>query len=235
VCTDDGQLLEVVHCDVSPDNLYVTDAGVVRVLDFGIAEVRQRSAPAAFLPPAGVPGVRGKRHYIAPERLCHGVTHESSDVWSLGVVLYELLAGAPLFRGEIPALCVRAGRALPLLPAATPAAVIRLVERMLAANPAARPGFLAVAAALAAALQGHAVVDDAPALARARDEAVAAGAGSSVEPTMQLTVTASAVASPVLSCGSSPFCTSTSLRVRSVAVIDGAPTTGRMVLSAPHA
>jgi serine/threonine-protein kinase len=88
---DDGRPLSVVHRDVSPQNLLVGYDGVVRVLDFGVASAEQR------LHSTTTGEVKGKFAYIAPEQLNgHGVDRRA-DVWSLGVVLWECVAGRRLF------------------------------------------------------------------------------------------------------------------------------------------
>jgi eukaryotic-like serine/threonine-protein kinase len=82
----------VVHRDISPDNLMVSFAGDVKIVDFGIAE-----AGAAF---AAGEGWTGKIPYAAPERIAGGLATAQSDLFSLGVVLYELLAGRRPFEGQ---------------------------------------------------------------------------------------------------------------------------------------
>ena len=91
--TDDaGAPLAVVHRDVSPQNVFVCRDGVTKVLDFGIA----RAAHRIHATNVGV--VKGKFAYIAPEQILGGEVDRRADVWSLSVLLWELLAGEPLFR-----------------------------------------------------------------------------------------------------------------------------------------
>lgn len=87
----DGRLLDVVHRDISPGNLIVLYDGTVRLLDFGIARkigALHHSTPGAL---------RGKFAYMAPEELQDGTVDRRTDVWALGVVLWEILTGHRLF------------------------------------------------------------------------------------------------------------------------------------------
>jgi serine/threonine-protein kinase len=166
---DDGAALEVVHCDIAPDNLFITDEGIVKVLDFGIAEVRRPQSGNGARPRA----VLGKRRYLAPERLLGRPVDERTDVWGLGVLLHEVLAGKPLFPGELPAQCVLEGRPLPSLPASLPPTLVRLVERMLAPGLDDRPRLRDVRTTIAGLIPLTGGVADERALADARDEALA--------------------------------------------------------------
>ncbi len=89
-----GTPLEIVHRDVSPQNLLVGVDGRVRVADFGIARARQRMAQHTR---AGF--VKGKFSYLAPEQLS-GFADARTDVFALGVILWELATGRSLFRGK---------------------------------------------------------------------------------------------------------------------------------------
>jgi eukaryotic-like serine/threonine-protein kinase len=100
-----GQLLGLIHRDVSPHNLFVTVDGVVKVLDFGIAKVDDGQSDRTE---AGK--VKGKLPYMSPEQLAAEDLDRRSDVWSLGVVLWECLAGRRLFGGASPAFAVDAIR-----------------------------------------------------------------------------------------------------------------------------
>jgi len=86
-----GELLRVVHRDVSAENLFVTYDGAVQVMDFGIAHARQRVHHTS----AGQ--VKGTFPYMAPEQMTAAVVDRRVDVWALGAVLWELLTLRRLF------------------------------------------------------------------------------------------------------------------------------------------
>lgn len=87
---EDGQPLELVHRDLSPQNVMVDTNGVPRVLDFGIARARGR------LQGTREGQLKGKLAYLSPEQV-HGDASRRSDVFAAGVVLFEALTGKPLF------------------------------------------------------------------------------------------------------------------------------------------
>lgn len=89
----DGKPLNIVHCDVSPQNILVGVDGVARVLDFGIAKAADSLSESS----TGV--VRGKPGYIAPEQLKGAPATPRSDLFAVGVVLWEMLTGQRLFGG----------------------------------------------------------------------------------------------------------------------------------------
>lgn len=91
-----GRPLGVVHRDVSPHNLFVTYQGGVKVLDFGIAAFGQGGEPT------GEHLVKGKIAYMAPEQAAGTGTDRRADVFAMGVVLYEILAGHPMWSEATP-------------------------------------------------------------------------------------------------------------------------------------
>ncbi len=88
----DGSPLCVVHRDVSPQNIFITYNGVVKLLDFGIA----KAATHVVETRTGV--IKGKYAYIAPEQALAGEVDHRADIWSMGVVLWEVLTGRRLFK-----------------------------------------------------------------------------------------------------------------------------------------
>lgn len=116
-----GEPLDLVHRDVSPQNILVGTDGVPRILDFGIAKAIGR-----LQGPTRLGEVKGKVHYLAPEQLSGRATRQS-DIYAASVVLWEGLTGAPLFDGEHEAAIlnqVLRGRVAPpseIVPAVPPA------------------------------------------------------------------------------------------------------------------
>ncbi len=126
----------VVHCDVKPSNIILGEGGRVTVVDFGIAG-RGRDGSPLWAPRVGT------LPYMAPEQLDGDDVDARADVWSLGVVLYEMLAGERPFQGAGAALeaRIRAGRPRPLdeVRSEIPPELARLVGRCLAARREDRP------------------------------------------------------------------------------------------------
>ena len=89
-----GALLNVVHRDVSPHNLFVTHDGQVKVFDFGVAKAESRLEGTD----TGV--LKGKLGYMAPEQLRLEAVDRRTDVFTAGVVLWEMLTGKRLFSGD---------------------------------------------------------------------------------------------------------------------------------------
>ncbi len=90
----DGTPREIIHGDISPSNVVLTFVGQVKIVDFGIARAAG-AVQAAF--PGAIPG---KLAYMPPEKVSRGVFDRRGDVFALGVVMHELLAGARLFRRD---------------------------------------------------------------------------------------------------------------------------------------
>lgn len=87
----DGRLLDVVHRDVSPPNILVTAEGVAKMLDFGVAKARGATQKTR----TGT--IKGKNSYMSPEQILGKDVDKRSDIFSLGIVLWESLAAKRLF------------------------------------------------------------------------------------------------------------------------------------------
>ncbi|MFG1802260.1 protein kinase [Micromonospora carbonacea] len=124
----------IVHRDVKPGNLLVRPNGTLVLTDFGIA----RSELVAQLTAAG--SVLGTASYISPEQATGAVATPASDVYALGVVAYQCLAGRRPFEGDNPLeIAMKHVRDTPRpLPADIPPPVRVIVERAMAKDPAAR-------------------------------------------------------------------------------------------------
>jgi serine/threonine-protein kinase len=157
----------LVHRDIKPGNLLLAPDGRVKITDFGIAHAAG-SAPVTHSGTLiGTPG------YLAPERVAGVQVTTASDLYSLGIVAFECLAGAPPFTGiSVEVALAHRDQPLPALPATVPPPVTALVTRLTAKDPAARPGGAAEVARLAGRLR-----DALAASPAAAGGAVRAGAG----------------------------------------------------------
>jgi serine/threonine-protein kinase len=124
----------VIHRDVKPANILITRDGRVKVGDFGVARLAEGSTDGASATIVGTP------RYMAPEQARGRRATPATDVYSVGVVLYELLAGEPPFTEHVAVeLALRHLNDTPdPLPAGTPAGLEQIVARALAKDPAHR-------------------------------------------------------------------------------------------------
>ena len=127
----------ILHCDLKPENLMITPAGLLKILDFGCARRVPTQETRATLTSTLITG--GTLAYMAPEVLLGGQPDRRSDIFSMGVVLYEAVSGQHPFRGD-PAKA--AGRsvqdALGPIPGVIPEGLEPVIARMLARDPAQR-------------------------------------------------------------------------------------------------
>ncbi len=133
-----GRALDIVHRDVSPQNLLVTYDGVLKVLDFGVAQAKGRLHSTV----AG--SVKGKYAYMAPEQAAGKEVNARSDLWSLGVCLYEMLTRKRLFREKtemdtILAVASRTIRSPRTVRSSIPVALEKIVMSLLQRDPEKRP------------------------------------------------------------------------------------------------
>jgi tetratricopeptide (TPR) repeat protein len=146
----DVHRVDIVHRDIKAANVMVTDGGLVKVLDFGIAILRGAGALPRL---TQVDRTVGTPAYMSPEQWAGQLVAPASDVYSLGCLLFELLTGDVPFHGSsrVPLRVAHQESAAPSVAAArpsVPAAIDALVAAMLAKDPAARPAAEAVYRAL---------------------------------------------------------------------------------------
>jgi serine/threonine-protein kinase len=142
----------IVHRDIKPQNIMLTPDGRVKVLDFGIAKLDQRRGESSqndLTKPRTRPGaILGTLPYMSPEQLCGESVTASSDIFSLGIVLYQLLTGTHPFGADegpdqrqayVRSLLSRTASPLHRLQPAVPPQLEAVVLRMLERDPAQRP------------------------------------------------------------------------------------------------
>ncbi len=128
-----GQLLGIVHRDISPQNILISFEGDVKLIDFGIAKARDRVAKTQ----AGI--IKGKFFYMSPEQITDGELDGRTDIFALGAVLYELLTGVPAFKGATDGDTVRNVATSHYLPVnhynpRCPKSLCNIVDKALARN-----------------------------------------------------------------------------------------------------
>ena len=135
----DKRRLDIVHRDVSPGNIMASWDGHIKLADFGIAKARTSADPAA-----GRQMLMGKKHYMSPEQMLGLSVDSRSDVFAMGVVLYELLALEPLFTEDVTQLAIDEVAVHPTPNIRTripniPAELERIIESALDKDPSKRP------------------------------------------------------------------------------------------------
>ena len=143
-----GRRLDIVHRDVSPGNIMATWDGHIKLADFGIAK-----ANTSFDPGAQQPMLMGKKHYMSPEQILALGVDARTDVFSLGVVFFELLTLEPLFAEDVTELAIDEVTIKPMpsirsLVPTVPVEIERVLTQALDREPTRRP---------TAAAMGHAL------------------------------------------------------------------------------
>jgi eukaryotic-like serine/threonine-protein kinase len=99
----------IVHRDIKPENIMLRPDGYVKVLDFGIAKLAEQELPATMprdeallLVETNLGSILGTVRYMSPEQACGAQIDKTTDIWSLGVVLYEMVTGHAPFTGDTP-------------------------------------------------------------------------------------------------------------------------------------
>jgi serine/threonine protein kinase len=132
----------VTHRDLKPANIMITPEGVVKVLDFGLASIPSRegggdptNSPTMTMAATQAGMIMGTAAYMSPEQAAGKVVDKRSDIWSFGVVLWEMITGAQLFGGETISYTLADVLRAPIdfasLPAATHAPIAELLKRCL--------------------------------------------------------------------------------------------------------
>lgn len=128
---------KIIHCDIKPHNILISRDGLAKVTDFGIARAVSSQTSTQ------VAGILGSVHYLSPEQARGYGVDAQSDIYSLGVVMYEMLSGAPPFDGP-SAISIamkhlqEQPRPLAEIAPATPQALISLVQKAMAKKPQER-------------------------------------------------------------------------------------------------
>ncbi len=128
----------IIHRDIKPGNILIGSGGTAKITDFGIATAL-RQAQAIHLTQTGM--VMGTAMYVSPEQATGAPVTPASDIYSLGVVAFECLAGRPPFTANEPLAIAYAHKhdPVPPLPPDVPPPVVDLVLAMLAKTPDGRP------------------------------------------------------------------------------------------------
>ncbi|WP_437980648.1 serine/threonine protein kinase [Sorangium sp. So ce117] len=137
LATGDGKPLQIVHRDITPANVLITRYGEVKIVDFGLAKASSQLAESD----AGI--IKGKFGYLAPETVLEQGVDQRVDIFALGIILWEMLAGRRLFLGDSDYITVRLVRdavipSLQQINSDVPRELEQIIRRALARDPAAR-------------------------------------------------------------------------------------------------
>ncbi len=190
----------VIHRDVKPANILLGEDGKARLLDFGNARAIDEVDEQHALTGAGM--AIGTLPYMAPEQLAAGPITPASDVYALGVVMYEMLAGRQPYAAASPVTLANEQAQPPAAVADVPAPLMALTLEMLAADAAQRPDAAQVARGLRAWLDGRADAEAATSLVVAARPPLIPGPGRPLGwPAAGLAAIAIAIAVPVVAAG----------------------------------
>jgi serine/threonine-protein kinase len=131
-----GDLMGVVHRDVTPSNLFLTESGIIKVHDFGVAKAKDSTTTESG-------AVKGKFAYMAPEQLAGHEVDRRADIFALGVVITEMISNRRLFQRKTDYLTFQAVMERPLPDfrrhrPELPEAMVPVLNRALARDPAER-------------------------------------------------------------------------------------------------
>jgi tetratricopeptide (TPR) repeat protein len=128
----------IIHCDLKPDNVFIRTDGGVKILDFGLARLKTAPAPSSDVPDVTASSLAGTAGYIAPEQILGQEADVRSDLFALGVTMFEMLSGARPFKGDSVVETLNAtltlepadlGSARPDVPASLSRIGMRLLEK----------------------------------------------------------------------------------------------------------
>ncbi len=131
-----GEPLNIIHRDLGPQNIFITYNGEIKLIDFGIAKASSHDATTY------VGSLKGKLAYMSPEQASGKEIDYRSDLFAIGIVLYELATGQRLYTGESQAILLKAGKADYIPPEQVkqglPASLYALINKALHKEPALR-------------------------------------------------------------------------------------------------